>query len=445
MDEIFGKINSEINIKRYKQEYMSHFEVLRDTIFTALKKNQTFAALYNGNYLRGSYADNLKVKYPNEYDLVFRLKLPEEKRILVVKDEKIPGNVKLDLSQVLNVITKQKQHVNTYKQLKKMVTAECLLSIQLLQSWLESCFTKALDNMNKKIIYNGITATLSYSKQGPAHTIYVKKPYTYSVDFVPAIVLISSKAILPRISKDWDAIPKPLKWLLSDTSFRASYDNLETEMIKNKKNLKNALRIIKKFRDIHTNMHNLKSYYIKTLFLWRASREPGKFWYQPIGFVVIQYPDILVLRAGSVPDKIKPTQLISAYILYIHPPNQPPFGSSKIIYSPTQSTINLNQISNKDYIREKNLTWLLKIATNLSAADRVAQPSPYVHSASPEASPHSPTMGPWLDAYIALKRPSPPFEKKEEVPTARPDELSPIHQNAYINTSPVDCVKRITD
>ncbi|XP_069965180.1 cyclic GMP-AMP synthase-like receptor isoform X4 [Bactrocera oleae] len=288
MDEIFGKINSEINIKRYKQEYMSHFEVLRDTIFTALKKNQTFAALYNGNYLRGSYADNLKVKYPNEYDLVFRLKLPEEKRILVVKDEKIPGNVKLDLSQVLNVITKQKQHVNTYKQLKKMVTAECLLSIQLLQSWLESCFTKALDNMNKKIIYNGITATLSYSKQGPAHTIYVKKPYTYSVDFVPAIVLISSKAILPRISKDWDAIPKPLKWLLSDTSFRASYDNLETEMIKNKKNLKNALRIIKKFRDIHTNMHNLKSYYIKTLFLWRASREPGKFWYQPIGFVVIQ-------------------------------------------------------------------------------------------------------------------------------------------------------------
>ncbi|XP_018790188.1 PREDICTED: uncharacterized protein LOC108969737 [Bactrocera latifrons] len=100
MDEIFAKINSEINIKRYKREYMSHFEVLRDAIFTALKKNQTFTALYNGNYLRGSYADNLKVKYPNEYDVVFRLKLPEEKRILVVKDKKIPGNVKLDLSQL---------------------------------------------------------------------------------------------------------------------------------------------------------------------------------------------------------------------------------------------------------------------------------------------------------------------------------------------------------
>ncbi|XP_039955909.1 cyclic GMP-AMP synthase-like [Bactrocera tryoni] len=288
MDEIFAKINSEINIKRYKREYMAHFEVLRDTIFTALKKNQTFAALYNGNYLRGSYADNLKVKYPNEYDLVFRLKLPEEKRILVVKDKKIPGNVKLDLSEVLHVIINQKQHVNTYKQLKKMVTSESLLSIQLLQSWLESCFTKALDDINKKIIYNDITTTLSYSKQGPAHTISVKEPYMYSVDFVPAIVLISSKAILPSISKNWDAIPKPLKFIHSDTSFRASYDNLENEMIKNKNNLKNALRIIKKFRDIHTNMHNLKSYYIKTLFLWRASREPEKFWYQPIGFVVIQ-------------------------------------------------------------------------------------------------------------------------------------------------------------
>ncbi|XP_069964356.1 uncharacterized protein [Bactrocera oleae] len=90
------------------------------------------------------------------------------------------------------------------------------------------------------------------------------------------------------------------------------------------------------------------------------------------------------------------------------------------------------------------VTWLFKIASNQSAADRAAQPSSYDHSASPEASPHSPTMGLWLDAYIALKRPSPPFEKKQEVPTARHGILSPIHQNAHINTSLVDCVKKIT-
>ncbi|XP_054090223.1 cyclic GMP-AMP synthase-like receptor isoform X3 [Zeugodacus cucurbitae] len=236
----------------------------------------------------GSYADNLKVKYPDEYDLVFRLKLPEGKRIQVVKDEEIPGNVKIDLSEVLKVIAKQTQHLNTYNRLKKTVTDEGLLSLKLLQSWLESCFTKALDSINKKITHDGITSPLSYSKQGPAHTIYVKVPYTYSVDFVPAIVLISTKAILPTISKDWDAIPKPLKFLPSDTSFRASYDSLENEIIKDKNNLKNALRIMKKYRDIHTNLYNLKSYYIKTLFLWRASKEPSTFWNKPISFVVSQ-------------------------------------------------------------------------------------------------------------------------------------------------------------
>ncbi|XP_049307326.1 cyclic GMP-AMP synthase-like receptor isoform X4 [Bactrocera dorsalis] len=66
MDEIFGKINSEINIKRYKREYMSHFEVLRDTIFTALKKNQTFAALYNGNYLRETNEEDDTDNEPEE-------------------------------------------------------------------------------------------------------------------------------------------------------------------------------------------------------------------------------------------------------------------------------------------------------------------------------------------------------------------------------------------
>uniref|UniRef100_A0A0A1WDR9 Protein mab-21 n=1 Tax=Zeugodacus cucurbitae TaxID=28588 RepID=A0A0A1WDR9_ZEUCU len=288
MDDIFAKINTEINIKRYKKEYVAHFEALRDAIFTALKKDHVFAALYNGNYLKGSYADNLKVKYPDEYDLVFRLKLPEGKRIQVVKDEEIPGNVKIDLSEVLKVIAKQTQHLNTYNRLKKTVTDEGLLSLKLLQSWLESCFTKALDSINKKITHDGITSPLSYSKQGPAHTIYVKVPYTYSVDFVPAIVLISTKAILPTISKDWDAIPKPLKFLPSDTSFRASYDSLENEIIKDKNNLKNALRIMKKYRDIHTNLYNLKSYYIKTLFLWRASKEPSTFWNKPISFVVSQ-------------------------------------------------------------------------------------------------------------------------------------------------------------
>ncbi|XP_054739387.1 cyclic GMP-AMP synthase-like receptor [Anastrepha obliqua] len=288
MDEIFANINGEINIKEYKKEYMCHLEHLRDNIFKSLKKDAVFSRLYNGVYLKGSYGDNLKVKYPDEYDLVFRLKLPESHRIIVVKDRNVPGNVILDLTEVFRTIANQKQHADIFKYLKKWVTDKNLLSIKLLQSWLERCFTKALDDLNKQIIYKNIVSTIIYRKQGPAHTIFIYTPYKYSVDFVPAIVLNSSQAVLKNIPGNWDAVPKPLKDTPSITSFRASYDSLENEIIKDKKNLKNALRIMKKFRDRHQNMSNLKSYYIKTIFLWRASAEPTCFWNKSINFVIME-------------------------------------------------------------------------------------------------------------------------------------------------------------
>ncbi|CAD6998687.1 uncharacterized protein LOC101454405 [Ceratitis capitata] len=237
----------------------------------------------------GSYADNLKVKLPDEYDLVFRLKLPENKNIIVREDKKIPGNVILDLSEILRIISNQRQHECTYKLLKKLVIDGKFLSIKLLQSWLESLFTKVLADLDKRIVYDkSIESTLLYRKQGPAHTIFIKTPYKYSVDFVPAIVVSGEKAIVRSVTLDWDAIPKPVKTTQSDISFRASYDAMENEIIKDKNNLKNALRIIKKFRDVHQNMSKLKSYYIKTLFLWRSKREPPSFWNKPISVIVIE-------------------------------------------------------------------------------------------------------------------------------------------------------------
>ncbi|XP_036332743.1 uncharacterized protein LOC118744118 [Rhagoletis pomonella] len=288
MDEIFARINYDINISCYKKEYMFHMEHLRNNLFSSLKKDTIFSKIYNGVYLKGSYGDNLKVKYPDEYDLVFRLKLPEYKRIILLRDQRVPGNVILDFTNVFHTIANQKQHAESYKQLKKWVTEKNFLSVRLLQSWLESRFTKALSDLNKQVIYENVASAITYRKQGPAHTIFMNNPYKYSVDFVPAIVLSSSQALLNTITGDWDAIPKPLKNTPREISFRASYDSLEHDIIKDKKSLKNALRIMKKFRDRHQNMSNLKSYYIKTLFLWRASKERTYFWNQSISCVVIE-------------------------------------------------------------------------------------------------------------------------------------------------------------
>ncbi|XP_067628995.1 cyclic GMP-AMP synthase-like receptor isoform X2 [Eurosta solidaginis] len=286
MDNIFAKINKDINIKPFRRQYMNNLECLRNSILSKLKNDEVFSKFYNGVYLKGSYGDNLKVKYPDEYDLVIRLKLPEIHRIIVVKDHKVPGNVILDLTEVLQTISNQTQHVKTHKVLKKCVNEHNLLSIRLLQSWLEGRFTKALQDLHSQIVFEGTVSAITYRKQGPAHTIFIKTPYKYSVDFVPAIVLCPSQAIT-YVTGSWDAIPKPIKDVPNVISFRASYDCLENELINDKKTLKNALRIMKKFRDRHQNMSNLKSYYIKTLFLWRAAKESTFFWSQPISCVVI--------------------------------------------------------------------------------------------------------------------------------------------------------------
>ncbi|EDW72295.2 uncharacterized protein Dwil_GK20853 [Drosophila willistoni] len=285
-----------ININEDRSKYTAHYNALRDSLYSTIKeKNLILKKLLKGHKLEGSYGDNLKVATPDEFDLVINLAFPENDYIIVKADPQRPGNVTLDMTEVMERIRNQEQNREIYEQLQKIVNAKNMLLENKLQSWLQGLFTKTLNDLNNRIDVNGHISQLVYKRAGPAHTIYIKEPQEYSVDFVPSIRLSAKQIVLGPKQKEyfgkseyWNAIPKPIKGQLGDNiSYRASYYDAEHNLLKDKANLKNGIRFMKQFRDTKQNMGNLKSYYIKTLFLWQViEREPG-YWQKQLNEILI--------------------------------------------------------------------------------------------------------------------------------------------------------------
>ncbi|KAH8321040.1 hypothetical protein KR067_013452 [Drosophila pandora] len=309
--EVNGKF---INFDQHREEYTQHYDALRKELYTQLRSNKVLDKLLKGHTLGGTYGDNLKVAMPNEFDLVIHLVFPENDKIIVKADPRKPGNVTLDMTKLMEVIGKQDHNKLVFEQLQKMVNRNQLLCEDKLQSWLQGVMTQALAKMGKQIKVGSVVSPLSYKKSGPAHTIDVKGRYEYSVDFVPAIRLKADQCVLgPQQRRHfgstphWDAIPKPMKPPLPENiSFRASYYDAEKGLLQGKNNLKNSIRLMKRLRDKKTNMTNLKSYYIKTLFLWEVTKQDPKYWQKPMTEIVIEMLERLgnTLRLTSSKGKL---------------------------------------------------------------------------------------------------------------------------------------------
>ncbi|XP_065366759.1 cyclic GMP-AMP synthase-like receptor [Calliphora vicina] len=290
LENVLKKVNNFINIDANRQKYAEHFDNLKNTIFKELRKNDVFNYLLNGFQLGGSYGDNVKVSIPNEYDLVFNIKFPEPNLIEVKKDHELPGNVHLDFTKVIQKIAKEKQHENNLLHIKQWLDNENYLKVEKFQMFLRSCFISVLTKMEYQITFNGKTSSLRYSREGPAHTVKVTESldFIYSVDFVPGILLNAAQSVIPNIVGQWEAIPKPTPINNpSYKSFRASFYRQEQNLIKGRLQLKNVYRMMKKFRDSKSNMMKMKSYYIKTLFLWKSSRENVNYWSKSLTEIII--------------------------------------------------------------------------------------------------------------------------------------------------------------
>ncbi|KAH8401762.1 hypothetical protein KR009_007761 [Drosophila setifemur] len=294
-----GAIGQFVNFDKHRKDYTQHFDALRDQLYSHWRSNKALNKLANGFTLGGSYGDNVKVAMPNEFDLVIHLTFPENDKIMVKADPRRPGNVTLDMTRVMEIICNQEPNKPVFEQLQKMVNGKQMLLEDKLQSWLQGVMTQAVAKMGSQIEVGGVVSPIRYRRCGPAHTIEVKGRCEYSVDFVPAIRLSAAQNVLPAAQKTyfgrtphWDAIPKPMKPAQPENiSFRASYYEAEKQLLHDKKNLKNALRLLKQNRDTKNNVSNLKSYYIKTLFLWEVTRQNASYWQKPVSQIVIDMLD----------------------------------------------------------------------------------------------------------------------------------------------------------
>ncbi|XP_055374271.1 cyclic GMP-AMP synthase-like receptor isoform X5 [Condylostylus longicornis] len=318
LDEVLKQINSKfITISNTDRgPYAKHYDFVRDTIILKLKEiDKIFDKLYRGHCLGGSYADNIKISKPDEYDLVLRLKLRECNLIKVTKDPKLPGYCNINIKEAMEKIKTEKQNEDIYKHFEKLIDKDGFIIQEKIQRWIESSMTKALNELNngKWIIRNGENLyEIKYTKSGPAHTINVTidKKF-FSVDLVPAFVFDKTKWIAkrplpsntPLKCQDWIAVPKPVKSSVSpNISFITSYVDTERHLIKDRCALKSTLKMIKKLRDTR-NLHNLKSYFIKTIYLWETERQPENFWDKSIRIVLLHMMDRLIeyLEKGNIP------------------------------------------------------------------------------------------------------------------------------------------------
>ncbi|TMW54639.1 hypothetical protein DOY81_000170 [Sarcophaga bullata] len=270
LESILIDINKFINIDNDRQKYTAHIEAVKNRIFKLLQEHEVMKYLLNGHQFVGSFGDNLKVRLPDEYDMSFFIKFPETSLIIVKEDYGLPGNVHLDFTKVLAKIKTEKQHANLLKLLEKWLDEKNYLKVEKFQSFINSRFTNIMLQMENRIVVNGKLATLRYSRQGPAHTIHVNESFSvkYSVDFVPSILLNKEQCIVQNIEGQWEAVPKPSPTYNPNyTSFRSSYFRQEHAIIRNKHNLKNALRM--------------------THFLWKAKQENEAYWRNTLTTIII--------------------------------------------------------------------------------------------------------------------------------------------------------------
>lgn len=291
---LFHKLNPYFTI-RERKEYTQHYnEVLKYFVNEMKNKCKLFKKMYKGTDLGGSYADRLKVSKPNEFDTVILLQITKnESNITIEKDEHKHAYVHLKLNKNCDKFKCYRERLN------KIIDKDCYLLQDKTLNWIKSIIMDILRDLNNNKTNDEIASELEklnvnekkkyclrikehfyileFTESGPALTLKIKVHQShieFDMDLVPAYPFSGIHWLATRNKPShitnitWHAVPKPSKKdsNQNNKSFISSYVILERNILKNRGNLKVLIRIFKKIRDIN-NWTNLKSYYIKTVFL----------------------------------------------------------------------------------------------------------------------------------------------------------------------------------
>lgn len=94
---------------------------------------------------------------------------------------------------------------------------------------------------------------------------------------------------LNKEKKSSNFIPNPSK----NREWICSYAGIERQFLKGTQNMKPLIRIFKKIRD-NKQLTNLKSYYIKTIFLHQNSEKGSEYWQQSLAILFMEMFDVIL-------------------------------------------------------------------------------------------------------------------------------------------------------
>uniref|UniRef100_A0A1B0GBQ0 Uncharacterized protein n=1 Tax=Glossina morsitans morsitans TaxID=37546 RepID=A0A1B0GBQ0_GLOMM len=296
------KINELITIEdKDRKPYTDVYNKIRDTLLNGMcKVDSPFRKMYKGYRLCGSYMHNVRLKKPNEFDVLFILCIPNGDELTISKDEKRPGFIKLGLGNVF-----PKLSVDMKLILNELVTgSERLLIRTALQMWLCRTIKDVLKRIENRIQTDGRYLQLTYFKTGVAHTIHardVKNPhFSISIDFIPAIAIkkVFELANESDVHSYSYAVPKPFKGKYLNcpgNSFQLVNPDMEHKLLMGKQHLKVVYRLLKSLRDRH-RLDRLKSVFFTSMFLWEIEKRPRNFWHKPIGEIFLEMLKVLKVR-----------------------------------------------------------------------------------------------------------------------------------------------------
>ncbi|KAH8338256.1 hypothetical protein KR074_010678, partial [Drosophila pseudoananassae] len=243
--------------------YTEDAQGIQNYVMERLKSvDSQFAKAFDGLSLGGSYLDRVKLGTPDEFDLHMKLKFP------------FPIYPKADRDGFVYLYAPHGNSCN-------IVSSDGYIRTAALQDWLRDAFRKIFTSNLSLKCPSGRSYEVSYTLAGYACAHSLKATCGNRIiefDLVPAFSFarsewpLSNPPVPSNIAAQWPwyAVPQKKKHSNDDRTYLAISPMWEREMMKDKQNLKNVLRLMKGLRDAHKrDLPHLSSYMLKTVILNR--------------------------------------------------------------------------------------------------------------------------------------------------------------------------------
>ncbi|XP_045764925.1 uncharacterized protein LOC123867093 isoform X2 [Maniola jurtina] len=285
-----------------REDFQLHYRVF-DEVFRILQRNMKAVDKYYERYVSniqfaGSHFDNLRINKPDEFDMDIVIDVPVSMHTnpLDPADSDIlietyrPEYLWLRAgTQYRNLPNRDRQDFQINKTAYDWLDKKNFILGSKFIVWFKSVGNRALNEFQKlngrPVCYvDGVAYTIRSSSSGPAWTIHIESEgFKLDVDLVPSLKFPESRWLGKKYRKIpagcrrefWLAVPKPNPDAPptpheEQRSWRLALQDQEKQLLNHTYQLRQIIRLIKKFRDAQ-GMDKLASYYIKTIFFWEIA------------------------------------------------------------------------------------------------------------------------------------------------------------------------------